>query len=216
MENLIAAHRTSPAHLPAPLPAPAHRPPPAQYAAPLTRACRLGKSETLYAFHYLLVARHYSARDLQHAIVRRMHELSTLDRNALLGAKNSQKFQECQGVADACSFCFDLVATHKLSGETLRRRIADHLLAAWPADYRAYRQRCGVSTKQEATLPPARAASTSAPGTPPSTPSTAKSPVPRPPACRPAQTRSGWKPCSTAPPAKACPAQNKLQKKLNQ
>ena len=85
-----------------------------------------------------------------------MHELSTLDRNALLGAKNSQKFQECQGVADACSFCFDLVATHKLSGEILRRRIADHLLAAWPADYRAYRKRCGVSTRREATLRPSR------------------------------------------------------------
>ena len=154
MENLIAAHRSSQAHIPAPLPAPAHRQPPAQYVTPLTRAYRLGKSETLYAFHHLLVARHYSARDLQHAIVKRMHKLSTLDRNALLGAKNSQNFQECQGVADACSFCFDLVATQKLGGETLRRRIADHLLATWPADYRAYRQRCGASTRRDATLRP--------------------------------------------------------------
>lgn len=154
MENLIAVHRPSAAPIPAPacLPAPVHRHPPTQYANHVTRAYRLGKSETLSEFYDLLAANGDSARALQYAIVGRMHELSTQDPNTLLGPKNLHKFQECQGVADACTTCFDLIATQKFSGAALSRRIADRLRATWPSDYQKYRRRCLDRTGEDLTV----------------------------------------------------------------
>lgn len=154
MENLIAVHRPSAAPLPAPacLPPLAHRQPPAHYATHITRAYRLGKSETLAAFYDLLAASGDSTRALQYAVVGRMHELSTQDPNTLLGPRSLPKFEEFQGVADACSFCFDLIATQKLSGAALSRRIADRLRTVWPADYRKYRRRYLDRTDEDPTV----------------------------------------------------------------
>lgn len=119
----------------------------------VTRAYRLGKSETLYDFARLLVDGHYSAWDLQREIVGRMHDLGKLDRNAILRHKHVHLFQESQGRADACIGCFDLIATQKLSGEALSCRITESLFAIWPPDYLEYRRRYMAGCEEDPTLP---------------------------------------------------------------
>ena len=115
----------------------------------LPRAYRLGKCETLCDLHYLLVDEHYSTRDLQQEIVLRMCDLSRRDAAALLGHKHLPQMQECQGVADACIYCFDLIAVQKLHPYALSQALAEGVFAIWPPDYLAYRRRCEELADQD-------------------------------------------------------------------
>lgn len=147
MKNQKALYSPTLASLPESLPA--HRRPPAQQEPDVPRAYRLGKCETLYDLYSLLVNERCTAKDLQREIVVRMHELTRRDPTAIFGHKHLPQFQECQGMADACICCFDLIAVQKLHSYDLCNAIADCLFAAWPPDYLEYRTRCAGRTDQD-------------------------------------------------------------------
>jgi hypothetical protein len=132
---------------------PAHRRPPVQHETNVTRAYRLGKSETLHDFLCLLVDDHYSAHALEAEIRDRMHDLSTIDPAAYDGPDHVQEFQDLLGEADACRICLDLLVTHKLHGDTLCHCLSDRIFAAWPPDYLEYCQRYQAFNDQDPTLP---------------------------------------------------------------
>lgn len=125
---------------PSSLPFPAHRQPPTEHATSVTRAYRLGKCETLHDLYTLLANERCSAEHLQREIVARMQDVSRRD-PAILGHKHLPQFQERQGTADACIYCFDLIAVQKLRSYDLCNAIADCLFAAWPPEYMEYRAR---------------------------------------------------------------------------
>ena len=127
--------------------------PPVQHETNVTRAYRLGKSETLWDFICLLVEEDFTLEPLREELVSRTHDLIMLEPDEILGPENEQKFQECQGQADACNLLADLIDTQKLRGDDLGSCLANRLFAAWPPDYLEYRQRYMAFLEEDPTMP---------------------------------------------------------------
>jgi hypothetical protein len=129
------------------------RRPPVQHETNVTRAYRLGKSETLWDFICLLTDGRYTVEALRNEIVRRMHDLIMLDPCEIPEPEQEQKIQEYQGQADACYALEELLDDQGLRGADLDSALAERLFAAWPPAYLEYRRRYMAFEEQDPTMP---------------------------------------------------------------
>lgn len=123
-----------------------HRLPPTvrlrlQHRMCLTRAYRLGKSETYWIFLCLLHEQRYSPTDLRRQIMGQLDYLEVAGPEALEVAENGWCYEEFLGRADACRACLRWIDFDWLEDAALARQIARAMVAAWPRDYREYCRR---------------------------------------------------------------------------
>ena len=192
--------------------APGHRMPHVQHETNVTRAYGSVKVKP-FGILSACSSRRSSPLSPSGRTVSRMHDLIMLEPAEILGPENAQKFQECQGQADACNLLADLIDTQKLRGDDLGSCLAQRLFAAWPPDYLEYRKSYMAFLKQDPTMPDKVDCLELHDWHASSTPWRTLSTTTVAPVSRRAKTRRSSNSSSSASPANRPPTPSKPQKK---